>query len=192
MLNLVQPGNALPDCDNPAAIISFLNLSSDCCSNGGVTIPSNVTVTSTTLATNTAYITTSSLSRTQMPAPNSHDINVVGISVGSTVAVLIVLAFTLTSLAVFFLYIRKRKVTNFQDAEKYEARYTKNSFAKTAKAPLAGVHNAHAIVPVQSMHTPIEQLTNVLIPKAQIHLIEILGQGISLLIKVDCEINCYC
>ena len=173
-------GLAFPDCDNPAAIISFLNLSSDCCSNVGVTIPSNVTVTSltTTFTTNTTYITTSissSLSQTQMPTTTS---SVVIISVGSTVAVLIVLACTFICLAVFFLYLRKRKITNFQGAEKYEAMYTKNSFTNTAKAPSAGVHNDHAL-PVQSMHTHIEQLSNVLIPKARIQLIEILGQGIT-------------
>ena len=181
MFNLVQPFNALPDCDNPAAIVSFLNLSADCCSTGGVTIPSNVTVTPTTFTTNTTYIaTSSSLSRTQIPTPTLHDIDVVGISVGSTVTVLIVLAFTLISLAVFFLYLRKRKVTNFQDAENYEARYTKNSFKSTAKVPSAGVHNDCAL-PVQSMHTHIEQLSNVLIPKTRIQLIEILGQGITLM-----------
>ena len=85
-------GFAFPDCDNPASIINFLNLSADCCSNGGVTIPSNVTVASTTFTTNTAYITiSSSLSQTQMPT-TSDNIDVVATSVGSTVAVLIVLA----------------------------------------------------------------------------------------------------
>ena len=179
MFKLVHPANALPDCDNPASIINFLNLSADCCSNGGVVIPRNVTVTPTTFTANTAYITTSSpLSRTQMPTLTSHDItNVVGISVGSTVALLI-LAYTLISLAVLFLmYLRKRKVANFQDAEKYEARYTKNSFTNTAKVSSAGVHNDCAL-PFQ---THIEQLSNVLIPKARIQLIEILGQGITLI-----------
>ena len=80
-------------------------------------------------------------------------------------------------MAISLLYLRKRKVTNFQDAEKYEARYTKNGFANTAKVPSAGVHNDCAL-PVQSVHTHIEQLSNVLIPKAQIQLIEILEQGI--------------
>ena len=171
-------GFAFPDCDNPASIINFLNLSADCCSNGGVTIPSNVTVASTTFTTNTAYITiSSSLSQTQMPA-TSDNIDVVATSVGSTVAVLIVLACIFISLGVFFLYLRKGKVTNFQDAEKYEARYTKNGFTNTAKVISAGVHNDCAL-PVQSMHTHMEQLSSVLISKAQIQLIEILGQGIS-------------
>ena len=170
-------GLAFPNCDNPGAIISFLNLSADCCSNGGVTIPSNVRVTSTTFTT--SIITTSSISssfpQTQMPTTTSH---VVGISVGSTVAVLIVLVCTVICLVVFFLYLRKRKVANFQDAEKYEAGYTNNSFTN----PSAGVHNDHALdLPVQSIQTHIEQLSNFLIPKARIQLIEILGQGITLI-----------
>ena len=182
-----------PNCDNPAAIISFLNLSADCCSNSGVTIPSNETVTSTTFTTNiiTTSISSSSLSKTQLPAIPS---DVVGISVGSTVAVLLVLACTFICLGIFFLYLRKRKITNFLDAEKYAARYTKNSFTDTAKAPSAGVHNNH--VPVQlSMHTHIEQLSNVLIPKARIHLIEILGQGIyhfSLIVKLFVIVSYTC
>ena len=176
LLNQTQfRGLAFPDCDNPAAIISFLNLSADCCSNGGVTIPSNETVTSAIFTTNIITISiSSSISQTQMPATPS---DVVGISVGSTVAVLTVLACTFICLGVFFLYLRKRKITNFLDAEKYTVRYTKNNFINTAKAPSAGVHNNHAL-PVQSTHTHIEQLSNVLIPKAQIQLIEILGQGI--------------
>ena len=182
-------GLAFPDCDNPAVIISFLNLSADCCSNGGVTIPSNETVTSAIFTTNIITISiSSSILQTQMPATPS---DVVGISVGSTVTVLIVLACTFICLGVFFLYLRKRKITNFLDAEKYTVRYTKNNFINTAKAPSAGVHNNHAL-PVQSMHTHIEQLSNVLIPKAQIQLIEILGQGIyNHFNTVDCEINCY-
>ena len=169
-------GFAYPDCDNPGAIISFLNLSADCCSNGGVTIPSNVTVALTTFTTN--IITTSissSLSQTQMPI-TSHDIDVVGASVGSTVAVLIVLACIFISLVVFFLYLRKRKVINVQDAEKYEARYTKDGFTNTMKEPSAGVHK-DCVLPVQSMHTHIGKLSDVLIPNARIQLIEILGQG---------------
>ena len=169
-------GFAFPDCDNPDAIISFLNLSADCCSNGGVTIPSNVTVTSTTFTT--SIIFTSSLPQTQLPTTTAH-IDVVGISVGSTVAVLIVLACIFICLAVFFFYLRKQKITNFKDAGKYDTRYTKNSSTNTLKAPSAGVHNDHALdLPVQSMHTHIEQLSNFLISKAQIQLIEILGQGI--------------
>ena len=172
-------GFAFPDCDNPAAIIGFLNLSADCCSNGGVTIPSNETVASTTFTTNTAYITTSP-SQTQMHTTTLRTIDVVSTSVGSTVAVLIVLVCTFVCLVVFFLYLWKQKVANFQDAKEYEARHTKNGFTYTVKVPSAGVHNDHAL-PVQSMHAHIEQLSNVLIPKAQIQLIEILGQGITLI-----------
>ena len=104
--SLQNVGLDLPVCDNTSKIIASLNLSEDCCSNGGLVIP-----TSSRLITSSAAnlgVTTQSLHHTL--TPNTTTGLIISVSVGSTVGVVILATAVLVLLLVFIaVYVQKKK-----------------------------------------------------------------------------------
>ena len=83
-------GLDLPVCNNTSKIIASLNLSDDCCSNGGIVIPEMTTSFTTVPATTSRAVVTAipSLHHTQEPnATNFNDL-IISASVGSVVGVI--------------------------------------------------------------------------------------------------------
>ena len=98
-------GLNLPLCDNPSSSISFLNLSSDCCSDGGLL--SNLS-TITVLPS-----TTSSLQAPLTPAASMPQALPTSIIIGGTVGgVVALLVFTLITCLVMVLCWRKKRATS--------------------------------------------------------------------------------
>ena len=93
---LIDPGFQnrgldLPVCNNTSKIIASLNLSDDCCSNGGLVIPEMTTSFTTVPATTSRAVVTAipSLHHTQEPnATNVNDL-IISASVGSVVGVIL-------------------------------------------------------------------------------------------------------
>ena len=104
--SLQNIGLDLPVCDNTSKIIASLNLSEDCCSNGGLVIP-----TSSRLITSSAAnlgVTTQSLHHTL--TPNTTTGLIISAAVGSTVGVVILATTVLVLLLVFIaVYVRRKK-----------------------------------------------------------------------------------
>ncbi|XP_019858476.1 PREDICTED: fibroblast growth factor receptor 2-like isoform X1 [Amphimedon queenslandica] len=76
-----DPGIVLPTCDNTDNLINFLNLTSDCCSNGGITVPQPTTttiqsneVTASTSSATTLHSTNATAIETSLSPSSSIDI----------------------------------------------------------------------------------------------------------------------
>ena len=107
--SLRNMGLDLPVCNNTSEIIASLNLSDDCCSNGGLVIPEMTTSFTTVPATTSRAVVTAipSLHHTQEPnATNVNDL-IIGASVGSAVGVAILATAVLAVLITVVLCSRK-------------------------------------------------------------------------------------
>ena len=98
--SLQNMGLDLPVCNNTSKIIASLNLSDDCCSNGGLVIPEMTTSFTTVPATTSRAPVPATISRapvtaipslqtTQEPNATNVDALIIGASVGSVVGVII-------------------------------------------------------------------------------------------------------
>ena len=96
-------GLNLPVCDNPSLSVAFLNLSSDCCRDGGI-LP-NPTTTITTLPSTTS---SSLMSGTPQTLPTT--IIIASATVGGAVAILTVLC--IITCLVLLLCWRKKRATS--------------------------------------------------------------------------------
>ena len=102
--SLRNMGLELPVCNNTSKIIASLNLSDDCCSNGGVVIPTVPATTSRAVVT-----AIPSLHHTQEPnATNVNDF-IISASVGSAVGVAILAIAVLAVLITVILCSRKNR-----------------------------------------------------------------------------------
>ena len=81
--SLRNAGFDLPICNNTSKIIASLNLSDDCCNNGGVVIPASVPPNTSTMSFATYH--------TQAPNATSGKSVLISASVGSTVGVVVLL-----------------------------------------------------------------------------------------------------
>ena len=81
--SLQNVGFNLPICNNTSKIIASLNLSDDCCNNGGVVIPASVPPNTSTMSFATHH--------TQAPNATSGKSVLISASVGSTVGVVVLL-----------------------------------------------------------------------------------------------------
>ena len=102
--SLRNMGLDLPVCNNTSEIIASLNLSDDCCSNGGVVIPTVPATTSRAVAT-----AMPSLHHTQEPnATNVNDL-IISASVGSAVGIVFLATAVLAVLITVILCSRKNQ-----------------------------------------------------------------------------------
>ena len=98
-------GLNLPVCDNPSLSVAFLNLSSDCCRDGGI-LP-NPTTTITTLPSTTSSSQTPLMSGTPQTLPTT--IIIASATVGGAVAILTILC--IITCLVLLLCWRKKRAT---------------------------------------------------------------------------------
>ena len=101
-------GLDLPICNNTSKIIASLNLSDDCCSNGGVVIPEMTTSFTAVSATTSRAVVTArpSLHTQESNATNVNNL-IIGASIGSSVGVFILAAAVLAVLITVVLCSRK-------------------------------------------------------------------------------------
>ena len=102
----------LPACDSTSMVIAPLNLSNDCCSSGGVTIPEEERVAATTIVPS-KHLKSDILPLHTQHSPVGHDDSnySIGASVGGGIAVLAVTTVLLFSVALLLFWRKKRRHT---------------------------------------------------------------------------------
>ena len=109
-------GLDLPICNDTSQIISYLNLSNDCCSNAGIIVPSP---SSTPYSTSSSY-QSSTIMITSAPTPDvtSNTIAIISSSIAGSVIMLIALSVTILVI-ILFLKWKKRKMVKQMNSQRY-------------------------------------------------------------------------
>ena len=112
-------GLDLPICNDTSQIISYLNLSNDCCSNAGIVVPSP---SSTPYSTSSIY-QSSTIMITSAPTPDvgavtSNTIAIISSSIAGSVIMLVALSVTILVI-VLILKWKKRKIVKQMNSQRY-------------------------------------------------------------------------
>ena len=106
-------GLDLPICNDTSQIISYLNLSNDCCSNAGIVVPSPSSTPSSSYQSSTIMITSA-------PTPDVGAVTIAIISSSIAGSVIMLVALSVTILVIIlFLKSKKRKMVKQMNSQRY-------------------------------------------------------------------------